>query len=64
MKAKELRSKTSEELKVEAESLFRAQFNLRMQSSQEGAKTHQFKEVRRGIARLKTILSERERENG
>jgi large subunit ribosomal protein L29 len=65
MKAKELRSKSSDELNTEVKSLLREQFNLRMQSGlSEGAKTHQFKQVRRGIARVKTILSERERENG
>ena len=65
MKAKDLRSKSNDELRSEAESLLREQFNLRMQSGlSEGAKTHQFKLVRRGLARVKTILSERERENG
>ena len=65
MKAKDLRSKTSEELRSEEKSLLREQFNLRMQGVvSEGVKHHLFKQVRRGIARVKTILSERERENG
>jgi len=65
MKANELRSKSIDELRSELQSLLREQFNLRMQKGlSEGVKTHQFKLVRRGIARVKTILSERERENG
>lgn len=64
MKVKDLRSKSNDELNTEMQSMLRGRFNLRMQMSLEGAKTHQCKELRRGIARVKTILSERERENG
>ncbi len=65
MNAKDLRSKTTQELLDEVKSLLREQFNLRMQKGlSEGLKTHQFKQVRRAIARVKTILAERERENG
>jgi large subunit ribosomal protein L29 len=65
MEVKDLRSKSNDELRSEMQSLLREQFNLRMQREMsEGVKTHQFKLVRRGIARVKTILSERERENG
>jgi large subunit ribosomal protein L29 len=63
MKAKDLRDKSDNELQDEKQSLLREQFNLRMQSELgEGFKTHQLKQVRRNIARVKTIL--RERENG
>lgn len=65
MNAKDIRSKSTQELLDEIKSLLREQFNLRMQKGlSEGLKTHQFKQVRRAIARVKTILAERERENG
>ena len=65
MDVKELRSKSNEELLTEQHSLLRGLFNMRMQLGlSEGVKTHQFKQLRRAIARVKTILSERERENG
>ncbi|MBX9585666.1 MAG: 50S ribosomal protein L29 [Gammaproteobacteria bacterium] len=65
MNAKDLRSKSTQELLDEIKSLLREQFNLRMQKGlSEGLKTHQFKLVRRAVARVKTILAERERENG
>ena len=65
MNANDIRSKSTQELLDEIKSLLREQFNLRMQKGlSEGLKTHQFKQVRRAIARVKTILAERERENG
>jgi len=59
MKASELRSKTEKELRDELTALFREQFNLRMQRgvNPEGVRPNQFKEVRRNIARVKTIMS-------
>lgn len=63
MNANDIRAKSDAELQSELHSSLRELFNLRMQSGlTEGFKTHQFKLVRRNIARLKTIL--RERENG
>ncbi len=60
MNASELREKSVDELKGELEGLLREQFNLRMQQgSGQMAKPDQFKKVRRGIARVKTILSEK-----
>ena len=60
MKANELRQKGADELKKELEGLLREQFNLRMQKgSGQSAKADQFKQVRRGIARVKTILNEK-----
>ncbi len=65
MNANDIRSKSTQELLDEIKSLLREQFNLRMQKGlSEGLKSHQFKQVRRAIARVKTILAERERENG
>ena len=65
MKASEIREKSKEELKVELAALLREQFNLRMQKGQgESAPSMQsFKKVRRDIARIKTILNEKTRED-
>ena len=60
MKASELRAKSVEELKAELLSLLKAQFGLRMQlATQQLAKTSELKKVRRDIARVRTILSEK-----
>jgi large subunit ribosomal protein L29 len=60
MKASELRDKTVAELNEELLGLAREQFNLRMQNgSGQLARPHQMKEVRRNIARVKTILNEK-----
>jgi large subunit ribosomal protein L29 len=62
MKAKELRQKSSGELREELLKLRREQFNLRMaQASGQAAKPDQFGKVRRNIARVKTILGEQAR---
>ncbi len=61
MKANDIRAKSDDELQTELHSSLRELFNLRMQSElSEGFKTHLLKQVRRTIARLKTILRERE----
>jgi large subunit ribosomal protein L29 len=59
MKASELRLKTEKELRDELTALFREQFNLRMQRgvNPEGVRPNQFKEVRRNIARIKTVMT-------
>lgn len=59
MKVAELRDKSADELRKELLELRREQFNLRMQAAtgQLGG-THQFREVRRNIARVKTVLRE------
>lgn len=60
MKAVELREKTVEELNTELLNLLREQFNLRMQGSTgQLSQTHLLKNVRRDIARVKTILTEK-----
>lgn len=60
MNSAELREKTVEELNAELLELLREQFNLRMQhSTGQLEKTDQLKTVRRNIARVKTILTEK-----
>jgi len=60
MKTTELREKNVEELNAELINLLREQFNLRMQhSTGQLEKTDQLRTVRRSIARVKTILTEK-----
>ncbi|OXR48827.1 MULTISPECIES: 50S ribosomal protein L29 [unclassified Pusillimonas] len=60
MKASELRSKDSKELQTELESLLKAQFGLRMQrATQQLSNTSQLGKVRRDIARVRTVLTEK-----
>lgn len=64
MKATELRDKNIEELTSEMLSLLREQFNLRIQrGAGQPPKPHLFKKVRRSIARIKTILSQKGRKD-
>ncbi|MEJ2360767.1 MAG: 50S ribosomal protein L29 [Gammaproteobacteria bacterium] len=60
MNAKEMRDKSADELSKELVDLLREQFNLRMQKGTgQLSRPHQMKEVRRNIARVKTILREK-----
>ena len=60
MNATELREKSVDELNEELLNLKREHFNLRMQiGSGQLAETHRLKEVRRSVARVKTILTEK-----
>lgn len=60
MKASELRLKDAAELGKELESLLKAQFGLRMQkATQQLANTSQLRNVRRDIARVRTLLTEK-----
>ena len=60
MKASELKAKTVEQLQEELLGLRREQFNLRMQAATgQLNQTHMMKQVRRDIARVKTILNEK-----
>lgn len=60
MKAQELREKTVEELNGELLSQLQEQFKLRMQASTgQLQQTHLVKQVRRDIARIKTLLAEK-----
>jgi large subunit ribosomal protein L29 len=64
MKAKDLRVKSSAELREELLKLRREQFNLRMaQASGQAAKADQAGKVRRNIARVKTVQGEQARTN-
>ena len=59
MDTAELRKKTEEELNTELMELLSEQFNLRMQKgSGQLSKPHKMKQVRRDIARVKTIKAE------
>ncbi len=60
MKASELKEKSIEELNAELLELLREQFNYRMQASTgQLAQTHVLRTVRRNIARVKTIITEK-----
>jgi large subunit ribosomal protein L29 len=64
MKATELREKTASDLKEELLRLRKEQFGLRMQkASGQLGQTHMMKEMRRDIARVKTVLKGK-REDG
>lgn len=65
MKATDLRAKSVAELNQELIELRREQFNLRMQrGAGQLANPMRFGAVRKDIARIKTILSEKVRANG
>ena len=60
MKASELKEKSADDLNKELNNLLREQFNLRMQKGTgQLAKPHLLKEVRRNIARVKTVLNQK-----
>ena len=60
MKAAELRGKTPAELKIELDSLLRAQFSLRMQNAtQQLSNNSEIQKVRRDIARGRTLMAEK-----
>ena len=58
MKIDDLKTKSEEELKVELDSLKKEAFNLRFQQATgQLENTARVREVRRSVARVKTILS-------
>jgi large subunit ribosomal protein L29 len=60
MKASDVRAKTLDELNDDLASLKKEQFNLRFQKATgQIEKTARVKEVRRDIARIKTIAAEK-----
>lgn len=60
MKAKELQAKSAVELQQTLIELLREQFTLRMQKATgQLAQTHLLPQVRRNIARVKTVLNEK-----
>ncbi|HZX22251.1 MAG TPA: 50S ribosomal protein L29 [Woeseiaceae bacterium] len=59
MKASELREKTAEELGEELLKLRKEQFNLRLQQATgQLTRPHEYRRVRKEIARVKTVLTE------
>jgi len=61
MKPHEIRAMSDDEIKAKLDELYRELFNLRFQKATGQVKnTARFRQVRRDIARLKTILRERE----
>lgn len=63
MDSKQMRGKSAKDLGEHIVELRREQFSLRMQKAQDGAaKTHEFKRVRREIARAKTLLTEQNKQ--
>ena len=61
MKASDLREKTPEELQEELLKVRKDQFGLRMQkASGQLGQSHLLNETRRDIARIKTIMAEKE----
>ena len=61
MKASELRGKDQEALQKELNELLKAQFGLRMQvATQQLGNTSQLKKVRRDIARVKTVMNQKD----
>ena len=63
MKASDLRARTADELNEEVETLAKEIFNLRFQrASGQLENTARVRQVRRDIARIKTILGERRRQ--
>ena len=60
MKSSELKSKSVTDLQQELLSLSKEQFGLRMQvATQQLSNTSQLTKVRRNIARVKTVLTEK-----
>jgi large subunit ribosomal protein L29 len=61
MKASELQGKDKAALQKELNDLLKAQFGLRMQvATQQLGNTAQLKKVRRDIARVKTVLNQKD----
>ena len=61
MTAQELRGKTTQELQAALRELLSSQFVLRMQrATDQQIKTHLFQSNRRDIARIKTVLQQKE----
>ena len=63
MKANDVRAKTDDELTVQLDLLGKEIFNLRFQRANgQLENTARFRQVRRDVARIKTILGERRRQ--
>ncbi|PLK59038.1 50S ribosomal protein L29 [Candidatus Palibaumannia cicadellinicola] len=65
MITQELRNKNIKELRIELLNLLREQFNLRIQAANNELKhTHFLRIVRKNIARVKTLLTEKTKNTG
>lgn len=65
MKIAELKSKNIDELQEHKQSLLKEQFNLRMQKGTgQLNKPHLLSAVRKQIAQVKTLISEKQRQSG
>ena len=61
MKPSELRAKSGDELRKELNELLKAQFGLRMQlATQQLSNTSQKRKLRKDIARVRTVLRQKE----
>ncbi len=61
MNTKELRNKTTDDLQAEIVAMQKELFNLRMQKGLgQSPQTHLFKKIKRNVARVKTLLREKE----
>ncbi len=64
MKAKDIRAMDTAKRKEELEGLLREQFNLRMQNATgQLGNNARMRQVRRDIARIKTVLNEKQGES-
>ena len=64
MDAKELRTKSLEQLNQELSALLKAHFGLRMQqATQQLANNSELRKTRRSIARVRTILREKAKQS-
>lgn len=62
MKASELKEKSVADLKAELEELLKQQFKYRMeQGTGQLTQTHKLRSVRRNIARVRTVIGEKQR---
>jgi large subunit ribosomal protein L29 len=60
MNASELREKSRDQLQATLHDLLKEQFNLRMQrGTGQFSRPHLMKEVRRNIARVKTVMNQK-----
>jgi large subunit ribosomal protein L29 len=61
MKVTEMRGKDTRELSLDLHELRKEAFNMRFRAaSEEVAKTDRFREIRRTVARIKTVLRQRQ----
>lgn len=61
MKISEMRGRDSRELSLDLHELRKEAFNMRFRAaSEEIAKTARFREIRRTVARIKTVLRQRQ----